>query len=61
MHALPTGGSPNVYIVMVGTAGTGIISNCNISAASETIATNFTLVGTTLLSNTRGSKEIIDT
>ncbi len=61
MHALPTGGAPNVYIVMVGTAGTGIISNCNISAASETIATNFTLVGTTLLSNTRGSKEIIDT
>lgn len=64
MHAVPTGGSAsplNRYVYMVGGTGTGIISNCNISAGSENIASNFTLVGTVLLSNTYGSQEVIDT
>ena len=60
-HALPTGGGGNKYVLMVGTAGTGMISNVNISAASEDISDNFTLVGTTLLSHVFGNGEVVDT
>ncbi len=60
-HAVGTGGQQNIYINMVGTTGTGMVSNCTFSGTSETITAFATLKGTVLLSNCRGSKEIIDT
>jgi len=43
-HVLPTGGSPNQYIVF-SAASTGLVSNCWTGAAATTIATNTTLNG----------------
>lgn len=59
-HSVGTGGAQNIYINMVGTAGTGMISNCQFSENSETITTFATLIGSVLLSNCRGSEDIID-
>ena len=43
-HVLPTGGSPNQYIVF-SAASTGLVANCWTGAAATTIATNTTLNG----------------
>jgi len=40
-HALPSGGAPNVYVSMVGTSGTGMVSNCNFSSTEQGV-TNLT-------------------
>jgi len=50
-HAIPTAGTPNFYIYMTGTTGTGMISNCTFANAAGTIATNMELKGTVLNSN----------
>ena len=59
-HAIPTGGAQAHYINMVGTAGTGMISNCTFSVASEDISAMCTLAGTVLMSSCYGSKEVVD-
>jgi hypothetical protein len=43
-HAIPSGGSPNVY-VSFGATSSGMISDCFLGNASTTIATNMTLNG----------------
>lgn len=43
-HAIPAGGSPNVY-VYTGATSTGMVSDCYLGNASTTIATNMTLNG----------------
>jgi hypothetical protein len=46
-HAQPSGGSPNLYISF-GAASTGIISNCVLATATQTIATAMTNNGVLL-------------
>jgi hypothetical protein len=50
-HAQPTAGSRKFFIDMMGTSGTGMISNCNFAVAAGTIAGVMELKGTVLNSN----------
>ena len=56
-HALPAfpTGTGLHYITMAGSAGTGIISNCNISAQGTDQTDNITLAGTVLNSHVFGA------
>jgi len=60
-HALPAfpTGTGLHYITMAGSAGTGIISNCNISANSTDQTDNITLAGTVLNSHVFGADTAI--
>ena len=50
-HAQPTAGDRKFFIDMMGTVGTGMISNCNFAVATGTIAGVMELKGTVLNSN----------
>jgi hypothetical protein len=58
-HALPTGGAPNIFIQFVGTAGTGIVSDCRFAHDTADEAVCMGLVGTVLNSNCYGADTIL--
>ena len=58
-HALPTAGTPNFYIYMTGTSGTGMISNCTFASAASNIVTTMELKGTVLNSNCTDANAIM--
>jgi hypothetical protein len=62
-HPVGTGGSLNIYIHCGGTTGanTGMISNCNFSKSTVTVAHCITLVTGILNSHCYGSDAILDT
>jgi len=58
-HAQPTAGTRKMYIDMLGTGGTGMISNCRFGVAATTQATVANLKGTVLMSDAFGSPAAI--
>lgn len=44
LHAVPTGGAPNKYIVPVGTTASGLVSNCYFGVDTVTIGDVLTIV-----------------
>ena len=58
-HAQPSAGTRKMYIDMIGTSGTGMISNCRFGGAATTQATVANLKGTVLMSDAFGSPAAI--
>lgn len=57
LMAKPTAGSLDIYILMNGTAGSGMVNNCRFAHITKTVSHIITIVGQVLLCNCRAEDE----